>query len=134
MVSKKWILVLSVILLGCPKEPTPENCKEIIEFYKQINFKVVLHKKRMKRYYHVFDGKDLETQKDSVFKYDDAPWFDHFYYFLEVNDTVIKEKGSLKVEIRKKDTLFISEWTCGAVFINGVSVREFDRKKHYILR
>lgn len=46
MVSKKWILVLSVILLGCPKEPTPENCKEIIEFYKQINFKVVLHKKK----------------------------------------------------------------------------------------
>lgn len=134
MVNKKRILLLSIVMLaGCPKEPTPENCKEINDYYRGIEFNLVLSNLKPESYYDIFEGKDLNSNKDTILSYN-TRWFDQFYELLSINDTVIKMKDRLKVEIRKKDTLYISEWTCGAFFINNVSVREFDRKKHYILR
>lgn len=123
------LLIFSMIFFSCVQQ-TKEGCEKGKKNIEELVIGVVLNKKPYKEYNYILKGIDINTGKDTIYKYE-GRWFDQLGDYWDVGDTVIKKKGELFIEIHKKGIIHISEWTCEGVFIDGVSVSELSRKKKY---
>jgi len=127
MVINRYILItnilIAIIISTCDNKRINDGCQKGKENYKQDEFSIIMTKKPYKKWYNYFEGKSLQTGLDTVFK-SEGRWYEKFNDYVEIGDTVIKSKGELFIEIHTIDTVYISEWTCNGVLINGISIKD----------
>ncbi|MHC5202762.1 hypothetical protein ACYSNV_11295 [Myroides sp. LJL119] len=118
-----FILLMSFGFTGCFLEK--EHCEEMTAITLAEKYNLILNSKPESSYrdgvfYYELQGKDLETQKDTLIKVYNYRWHDIFEYYWTKGDTLIKQQESLIVEIHKKDRIYYMEWNCKQPLINGV--------------
>ena len=117
------ILLLLFLISSCDNKLINDECKKGEKNYKQDEFSIIMTKKPYKKWYNHFEGKSLQTGLDTVFK-SEGRWYEKFDDYVKIGDTLTKTKGNLFIEIHTIDTVYISEWTCKGVLINGVSIKD----------
>lgn len=118
-----FILLMSFGFTGCFLEKG--HCEEMTAITLAEKYNLILNSKPESSYrdgvfYYELQGKDLETQKDTLIKVYNYRWHDIFEYYWTKGDTLIKQQESLIVEIHKKDRIYYMEWNCKQPLINGV--------------
>lgn len=117
-------LLVSILLSSCFLEK--ENCDKMTKITLEDNYNLILNSRPELSssnfdYHYKLQGKDLKTHKDTLIKVYNYRWYGLFYYYWNKGDTLIKNKGSLKTEIHKKDTIYYMEWNCKDPLINEIS-------------
>lgn len=123
--GSNFYFFLCFLFVGCSylKE---EACKNTTELYKGIAFNIVLLEKPVRNMdYYDLKAKDLLKNRDTLIR---------IYKMLTVfpqlstpGDTLVKELGTTRVELRLQDSVFdsrvfVTEWTCDKGYLtNGLS-------------
>ncbi|WP_156307162.1 hypothetical protein [Sphingobacterium endophyticum] len=123
MNKKKLIISIIIFLQSC----SDYGCKETEDFYKEFSTHLVLFKNPNIDYnQYLIKGKSIMSGKDTLERLP-SRWFGNLYCFWEIGDTVIKDKGTLKIELRKVkpkygNRIYVCEFTCKGILINDIRV------------
>jgi hypothetical protein len=108
----KKTFFISIIILGL-LQSCKVDCDALAESYGQTKCLIIVKEIPLKASRHNFyvKGKSLKTEKDTVYD-EENRWFCEFYKYIDKNDTIIKQKGELKFNIHKKDTVISFDFEC----------------------
>lgn len=120
-VLKYVVMLLCVgIFYSCMHEESCERGKKYLKAH--VAYIVLDSKPKRKFEDYALIGKDLHTGRDTTIRLY-GRWYTTMGSIWESGDTVIKNKGELFITVRKKDNnVYVSEWTCEDIYLNGKSV------------
>ena len=102
-------IIITILLQSCKVD-----CDAIAEIERQTKCLIIVKEiplKEVSRHNFYVKGKSLKTEKDTVYD-EENRWFCEFYKYIDKNDTIIKQKGELKFNIHKKDTVISFDFEC----------------------
>ncbi|RZJ50887.1 MAG: hypothetical protein EOO44_15550 [Flavobacterium sp.] len=105
------ITIFLFVLNGCGDFKT--DCNALEEHYRneeECSMIVEIPPKPSSVYFEAY-GKALENGKPCICK-QESRWWATFSDQIKKGDTIIKKKGKLSFEIRKKDTILKFNWEC----------------------
>lgn len=108
---------------------TERGCERGKRNYGKQDVYILLAAKPQKKFeYYELVGKDLHSGRDTTTRLY-GRWYETLGKIWNSGDTLIKKKDELFVTVRKKDnSVYVSEWTCEDVYLNGRSVRTGMRR------
>ncbi len=117
--KKEFFLVqFCLVVLGCGDIRV--DCNALDEYYRneeECSMIVEIPPKPASVYFEAF-GKNIENGKPCICK-EESRWWATISDQIKKGDTIIKRKGELLFEIRKKDTILKFKWKCeNGIYLN----------------
>jgi hypothetical protein len=110
-----FFCIIGLLCFGC-QYIREETCKDSVRYYEGIGFNIVIldEAKRDMDFYEVY-ALDRLSNRDTLIRIDRV--FATFNEFWNYGDTLVKERGTTTVTLRKRDSIFgtdvfVTEWTC----------------------
>jgi len=117
MRRKFFLVQFCFVLYGCGDIKTDCNFFEKIRRDENCIMIVEIPPKPASVYFEAF-GKNIENGKPCICK-EESRWWATISDQIKKGDTIIKRKGELLFEIRKKDTILKFKWKCeNGIYLN----------------
>lgn len=126
---------LSILLSSCFLDK--EFCDKMNKITYEEDYHIVLSEYPYKsskggEFHYVLQGKDLQTNNDTLIKLLNHHWTESFVFFWSIGDTIIKHKDSMITEIHSKDTIYYMKWDCDNRLINGMTEDQVTQTLHFL--
>lgn len=105
----KCIFFSLFILFSCEKV----DCDKLAKIYQETSCRIIIKEIPSPNSGHNFyiKGKTVITNLDTIYD-EENRWFCQYYKYLNIGDTIIKNKGNTIFFVRKKDTVLSFPFDC----------------------